>query len=279
MTIMESNLHGIMVPHVPTLLEYGMDNKPSAVVSEMREFGRRMKAWGVTAVVVATTHWRTGDRFLIDDAPLHRTMTTYAGFRQQVEYDCPGQPELAGILRQAGERNLVFTGVERHGADHAVTVPLHFMFPDRDVPVVPLSIAGTPLGAFRWGRTLGRAIRRWGGKVLFVASGSLSHDLDCFFVTGRVLPGYEEFDRQMLGLLAEGKGMDAPGIKPELIGLAKPEGGFRDLFMLLGVLGSRARGVVRAYEKLPGVGMAVVEFADCRESDDEWLVEHDGLVH
>jgi aromatic ring-opening dioxygenase catalytic subunit (LigB family) len=86
----EFNVHGIIVPHVPTLLEDEMDQKPSKVITELRELGQRMKAWGVEAVVVADTHWQTGDRFFIDDSPLHQTETTYYGFRKEVEYDVPG---------------------------------------------------------------------------------------------------------------------------------------------------------------------------------------------
>lgn len=270
----KSNVHGIIVPHVPILMEYEMDNKSSSVVTELREFGKRMKAWGVEVVVMATTHWQTGDKFFIDDSPSHKTVKTYSSFRKEVEYDVPGHPELAGVLLKAGEKNLVFPSVGRHGADHAITVPLHFMFPEKDIPVVPLSIAGTPLCAFRWGRTMGKALRDWGRKVLFVASGSPSHDLDCFFLTGKLLSEHEEFDLQMLKLLSEGKGMEVPNINPDLIGLAKPEGNFRDLFMLLGVLGSETPGLVKAYEKLPGVGMAVIEFTDSGydDGDDRWLI-------
>lgn len=278
----EFNVHGIIVPHVPTLLEDEMDQKPSVVITELRELGKRMKGWGVEAVVVADTHWQTGDRFFIDNSPFHQTETTYYGFRKEVEYDVPGHPELANILLKAGEKNLVFPGVGKHGADHGITVPLHFMFPEKDVPVIPLSIAGTELCAFRWGRTIGKALRDSGRKVLFMASGCFSHDLFSFQM-GKSLAGHEEFDRQVMQLLSKGKGMELPKMEPELIQLAKPEGNFRDLFMLMGVLGSETQGQIRAYEKLPGVGMAVMEFVDSgyNENDDKWLssLQSDGSIH
>jgi len=278
----EFNVHGIIVPHVPTLLEDEMDNKPSKVITELMEIGKRMKEWGVEAVVVADTHWQTGDKFFIDNSPLHRTETTYYGFRKEVKYDVPGHPELANLLQKAGERNLIFPGVEKHGADHAITVPLHFMFPEKAVPVIPLSIAGTELCAFRWGRTIGKTLRDWGHKVLFMASGCFAHDLRSFQM-GRFQVEQGEFDRQIIQLLSEGKGMDLPKIAPELIQSAKPEGNFRDLFMLMGVLGSETQGQIRAYEQLPGVGIAVMEFADSgyNKNDDKWLsdIPSDGTIH
>ncbi|HUW63150.1 MAG TPA: hypothetical protein VMW83_00335 [Spirochaetia bacterium] len=268
------NVHGIMVPHVPPLIEYEMDHKPSQVVGELKYIGRKMKEWGVEAVVIADTHWQTRDKFFIDDSSFHRTVMSYHGFRGEIEYDVAGYPELAGVLLEAAERNLVFPGVEKHGADHAITIPLHFMFPKKDVPVVPLSIAGTPLCAFRWGRTMGETLRHWGGKVLFVASGSLSHDLDSF---SRGLPPakYKEFDRQVLKLLSEGNGMDVLSLNPDLIDAAKSEGNFRDLYMLLGVIGSQTRGHVRAYENLSGIGMGVVEFIDSGYDEGDGVLLRD----
>ncbi|MGI1658278.1 MAG: hypothetical protein ACRKFN_04825 [Desulfitobacterium sp.] len=278
----EFNVHGIIVPHVPILLEDEMDQKPSKVITELRELGKRMKEWGIEAVVVADTHWQTGDRFFIDNSPFHQTETTYYGFRNEVEYDVPGHPELANLLQKAGEKNLVFPGVEKHGADHAITVPLHFMFPEKDVPVVPLSIAGTELCAFRWGRTIGKALRDWGHKTLFIASGCFSHDL-LSFQMARFQAEHGEFDRQVIQLLTEGNGMDLPKIAPELIQSAKPEGNFRDLFMLMGLFGSETQGQIQAYETLPGVGMAVIEFSDSgyNENDDKWLsdIPSDGKIH
>jgi len=94
---------------------------------------------------------------------------------------------------------------------------------------------------------------------------------------------HEEFDRQVLALLSEGTGMDVLAMDKELIKMAKPEGNFRDLCMLLGVMGSQTRGHVRAYDKLPGVGQGVVEFNDSgfNEQDEELVTyyKQKGMIH
>ena len=279
---LEANIHGIIVPHAPTLLEDEMDQKTSSVITALQDAGKRMEEWGVEVVVVATTHWQTQERFFIDNSPFHKTVMDYYGFRREIEYDVSGQPELAKLLLKAGEKNLIFPSALKHGIDHAIAIPLHFMFPDKEIPVIPLSVSGSPLCAFRWGRTLGSTLRNWGGKVLFLASGSLSHDLSCF-MNGRMLEEHEKFDRQVLKLLSQGNGMDVLTIDKKLIQDAQPEGAFRDLCMLLGVMGSQIRGHVQAYEKLPGVGLGVVEFKDSgyNEQDDELLkyYKQHGMMH
>jgi 3,4-dihydroxyphenylacetate 2,3-dioxygenase len=278
----ESNIHGIIVPHAPTLLEDEMNYQVSSVITALQDSGKRIKEWGVEVVVAVTTHWQTEDKFFIDNSSLHETIMDYYGFRRKIEYDVFGHPELADLLLQAGERNLIYPSIRKHGADHAIAIPLHFMFPEKNIPVIPLSVSGSMLCAFRWGRTLGNTLRNWGGKVLFLVSGSLSHDLSCF-MNGKMLLEHEEFDRQVLKLLSEGKGMDVLAIDQELMEAAKPEGAFRDLFMLLGVMGSQTYGDIRAYEKLPGVGMGIIEFTDSgkNEMDDDVLkyFQSFGVVH
>jgi 3,4-dihydroxyphenylacetate 2,3-dioxygenase len=268
----EPNIHGIIVPHAPTLLADEIDFQSSSVITALQDSGKKMKKWGVEVVVAVTTHWQTEDKFFIDNSSLHETVIDYHGVHRKLEYDVLGHPELADLLLRAGERNLIYPSVRKHGTDHAIAIPLHFMFPEKNIPVVPLSVSGSMFCAFRWGRTLRNTLRKWGGKVLFLVSGSLSHDLTCF-MSGRMLVEHEKFDRQVLKLLSEGKGMDVLKIDPELMETAKPEGAFRDLFMLLGVMGSQTHGNIRAYEKLPGVGMGIIEFTDSgkNEMDDDVL--------
>jgi protocatechuate 4,5-dioxygenase beta chain len=69
--------------------------------------------------------------------------------------------------------------------DHAITVPLHFLTPDMDIPIVPVWIAGllVPMPTARRCHALGRALRTavesWPGdaSVAILASGSISLDL------------------------------------------------------------------------------------------------------
>lgn len=267
------NIRGLIVPHAPTLLEDEMDQKPSQVIAALQDMGNRLKAWGIDTVVAATTHWQTADTFYVDDSKLHQTVTDYYGFRREIEYDVAGQTELAQLLVKKGQENLIYPKTYQHGADHAITVPLHFMFPHKEVPVVPLSISGSKLCAFRWGRTLRQAFKEWGRKVLFMASGSLAHDLRGF-IYQQASPEHSLFDEKVLDLLKAGQGMDVLKMDSRLVQTAKPEGDFRDLFMLLGVMGSQSTGQVLAYEKLPGVGLGVVEFQDSGTSEnDEVLVK------
>ncbi len=278
---MKDTIRGLIAPHAPTMLEDELDRKASAVNIKLQEIGKELLDWGIEAVVAVSTHWQT-ESFLVDDADFHRTVTDYYGFRREIEYDVAGKPELARQLLASGEKNLVYPVAAQHGVDHAITIPLHFMFPEKNIPVIPVSVAGSALSAFRWGRILGHTLRQWGGKTLMLVSGSLSHDLMAF-MTGRRRDEYEAFDRQVMQLLTAGNGMDLLNMDSRLIAAAKPEGAFRDLYMLLGAMGSQSRGRVAAYENLPGVGLGVIEFTEAAyaETEEEWLAAFpaSGSIH
>ncbi len=174
------------------------------------------KSGGGEVVVAVTTHWQTEDKFFIDNSLLHETSMEYSNCETQFAYDVFGHPELAELLLQAGERNLIFPSICKHGTDHAIAIPLHFMFSEKNIPVIPLSVSGSMLCSFRWGRTLRDTLRKWGGKVLFLASGSLFHDFNCF-MSGKMLMEHEKLDWQVLKLLSEGKGMDILEIDQSLM--------------------------------------------------------------
>ena len=272
-----SNIHGLLVPHSPTLLEDELMNTPSPIIEALQQKGRRLKDWDIGAVIAVSTHWQTHENFHVDASPFHSTITDYYGFRKEIEYDVAGLPDLARILISGGQKSLLPVSERRRGVDHAVTIPLYFMFPEKNIPVIPLSVSGSPLCAFRWGRQLGKELRSWNRNVLFMASGSLSHDLSAF-MRGSTAADYETFDRRLLQLLSEGNGMDVLNLDPKLIDRSKPEGGFRDLMMLLGVMGSQTRGNVLAYQALPGVGLGVVEFQDAESYPlDEVLLENEAF--
>ncbi len=252
-------MEALIAPHAPTMLEAEMDGILSPVNESLKQTGKELMDKGIDVVIAASTHWITDD-FKVDASPFHRTVYDYYGFRTSLEYDVPGHPELADLVLKTGESEFAYPRTGKRGADHAVTIPMHFLFPEKNVPVVPVSVGGTPEEALLRGRVIRRAAEKSGLNVLFMASGSLSHDLE-FFTTGRHDSAHQLFDRTVMHFLEQGKGMSLTDMDENLLMTGKPEGWFRDLFMLLGFMGTGTRGHVQAYETLPGVGLAVLRFS------------------
>ncbi|MBU6246713.1 MAG: dioxygenase [Xanthomonadaceae bacterium] len=134
------------------------------------------------AIVVASAHYLARSP-RVGGASRPDTVHDFGGFPQalyQLQYRAPGDPALAsrvaGLLETAGMPAVV---EPERGFDHGIWVPLRLMYPDADIPVVPLSIQ--PMHGPAHHLALGRALAplRDDG-VLVIGSGSITHNLHDF---------------------------------------------------------------------------------------------------
>ncbi len=135
------------------------------------------------AIVVASAHWETSLPMLSGRESLD-TIHDFGGFPAElyrVRYDVPGSPataqRAADLLREAG-----FTPAVNgcRGIDHGAWVPLKWMYPERDVPVIQVSVQ-TPLGTAHHLR-VGEALAPLADEgVLIVGSGHVTHNLQDWF--------------------------------------------------------------------------------------------------
>lgn len=130
------------------------------------------------AIVVASAHWDTATP-MVGAASRPETIHDFWGFPDplyDIRYPAPGAPELAGTV----VRHLLAAGQQartaEHGLDHAVWIPLRLMFPEADIPVIPLSIQSHrgPEHHYRLGQALAPLLA---DDVLIVGSGNLTHNL------------------------------------------------------------------------------------------------------
>jgi 4,5-DOPA dioxygenase extradiol len=163
---------------------------PGKAGAQLTELGRTLQK--PQAVLVVSPHWMTREA-QVGAVARPDTIHDFGGFAPalyELEYPAKGHPTLAAKVRDLLERNgWPATLDERRGLDHGAWVPLRFLYPDADVPVLQLSMP-TRLdahSAFAFGRTLA-ALAQEG--VLIVASGSLTHNLYEFRSANGVEPDY-----------------------------------------------------------------------------------------
>ena len=100
--------------------------------------GRRPKA-----VLVISAHWMT-PRPTLGSATSHSLLFDYYGFPDytyQLTYPAPGSPDVAARAAEL----LAYAGIasdmdDERGIDHGVFVPFKLIYPDADVPIVPMSL-------------------------------------------------------------------------------------------------------------------------------------------
>ncbi len=95
--------------------------------------------------------------------------------------EIPGNPELAQRLTREIMQSVDVAYAEEWRCDHGIMVPLHFLTPDYDIPVIPMNIncQGPPLTPLHRAWAFGEAIRRACDsvpeKIALVGTGGISH--------------------------------------------------------------------------------------------------------
>jgi aromatic ring-opening dioxygenase catalytic subunit (LigB family) len=148
------------------------------------------------AMVVVSGHWE--ERVPTVGTAEHPALVyDYYGFpaeTYQLKWPAPGSPEVAEraaeLLRKSG---LPVAGDPTRGFDHGVFVPLKVAFPEADIPVVPLSLAGSLDPALHL--AVGRALAPLRDEgVPIIGSGMSFHNLRGYFQRD-ALERSAEFDR------------------------------------------------------------------------------------
>ena len=139
------------------------------------------------AIVIVSAHWDTAVP-TVGFADRPETIYDFWGFPEELytlRYPATGCREAAQEVVAAIEAaGLPVQRDEQRGLDHGAWIPLRLMFPDADVPVIPLSLQsrGGPEAAWRLGRALAPLAAR---GFLVIGSGNVTHNLRDFQTVAR----------------------------------------------------------------------------------------------
>ncbi len=151
--------------------------QPGATGPHWRELGQRLPT--PRAILVLSAHWDTPTA-TVSAATQPTTIHDFYGFPEplyQLRYPAPGAPDVAALVQQHLQQHGIATALHaERGLDHGAWVPLLFLRPQADLPVLQLSIQAQrdPAWHYRIGQAL-QPLRDQG--VLILASGSSSHNL------------------------------------------------------------------------------------------------------
>jgi 2,3-dihydroxyphenylpropionate 1,2-dioxygenase len=149
--------------------------------------------------------------------------------------------------------------------DHGVMVPLHFLTPDYDLPVIPINIncQGPPLTpyarAYRFGRKLKAACDAHSKRIAVIATGGLSH-WPATPDSGKI---NEAWDRDFLKRWCANDESALAAYKDEDVYLQAGQGGFEiRTFIAAAGVADGSKGRVYCYEPIPifAVGCTVARF-------------------
>jgi aromatic ring-opening dioxygenase catalytic subunit (LigB family) len=167
-------------------------------------------------------------------------------------YTIKSRPDVAAHLRGVAiESGFDLALTQQFTVDHSVVVPLHFMTPDMQVPVIPIFVSGhvPPLPSARrcyeLGVTIKRAIESWHEPLRVVVVGSGSFSLEVF--GPRIAPGKSDgvpdpkWAKRVCALLEQGatETLLSEATQDQLLRAGNVGGELLDWIAMLGAVGAR----------------------------------------
>lgn len=271
------------ITHVPSIWLSRQPGKfhgiRRAAEEGLQEVARRTVEAGADTYMIADAHWLNTIGFHINGKARHEgsyTSHELPHFIPELSYDYPGAPDLAELVKEEiannGQRvhNHTVSGL---GLEYASLIPMELM----NDPASPIAVL--PIGCNLYssidenrqvGEAIGRAIRRSGRKVAFLASGSLSHRFpENEFAVEYLDTISSEFNRTMdlrvLEMWTQGRVSEFLELLPEYSEKCSGEAAMVDTAMLFGLLGWDAYEgtgeILCPYFPSTGTGQVVVDFS------------------
>jgi 4,5-DOPA dioxygenase extradiol len=166
------------------------------------------------AILMVSAHWLTRGATLVTASGAPAMNYDIVGFPREIyefKYAAPGHPVVAREVTRALEGHTPVHPDTAWGLDHGTWLPLKYMYPDANIPVLQLSIDYGRPPAFHY--ALGQRLRTLRSKgVLVIGSGNVVHNLGERGGTGITETPRDwavEFDQRMASAVAAGRHEEA----------------------------------------------------------------------
>lgn len=190
---------GFGVPHTPVFPFFVERDGPDCEIAQLfRKLTEHLEQIKPDLIVMFDTdHLNT---FFLDNLPIF-AVGVADGFKGPIDevrsvpvQTVKSRGDVAAHLRDAGvHAGFDISLLQEYGVDHSVFVPLHFMTPKLNIPVIPIFISGhvPPLPparrCYELGQAIGKAVTSWKEPLRVAMFGSGSFSLEVW--GPRIAPG------------------------------------------------------------------------------------------
>lgn len=245
-----SLLATIFAPNTPTLIgNLGIDHIET--VKSLKSIGKNLPE-KPEFIVIASPHFQTKGGFGVVTSEKIRQIYDFYGFPEElysVKYEPKGSPENAKeLLELLREEGIPAGEANEWGLDHGAWSPLLHIFPDYDIPVIPVSIS-RDLDAENHEK-LGKSIRKLSETkdLVLITTGSIIHRLDLWQNGGNLPEEALEYLDICLSAFKSGSFESIWNAPLDLYRAAQPEGGEAPLRILSGSIGREFNSHILANE-------------------------------
>ncbi|WP_312700816.1 AmmeMemoRadiSam system protein A [Sedimentibacter sp.] len=259
--------NAFIVPHPPLIIPRvgrGQEIKIEKTVKAYDTIAKKIAALSPDTIVVATPHSIMYSDY-IHISPGKSAKGDFGEFGEKdISFEAEYDTEFSHKLSELAERNDIPAGTlgeRKKSLDHGTMVPLHFVNKYyTDYKLVRIGISGLSfMEHYELGRCISETAEMLGRKVVFIASGDLSHMLKDEGPYGYSDEG-PEFDKEVTEAMSSGDFMRFLTFDEEFCEAAA-ECGLRSFIMMAGALdGKDVNSELLSYEGPYGVGYAVASF-------------------
>ncbi len=268
-------LGAFIVPHPPLIIPEvgkGEEKKVQKTIESYHEIARQIAKLKPDTIIITTPHSILySDYFHI--SPGSSAKGNFGRFGAKdisflAEYDELFVEELEAL----SERKQIEAGTlgeKDKSLDHGTMVPLYFINQYlKDYKLVRIGLSGLPVtDHYRLGRCIKETADKLNRRIVFVASGDLSHRLKEDGPYGYAKEG-EEFDKKVTEAMKEGDFLRLLTLSPDLCEAAA-ECGLRSFIIMAGALsGLSVEPEFLSYEGTFGVGYGVCAYKITGEDDN-----------
>lgn len=244
-----SIIKGVIAPHPPIIVpEVGGEERRQAIetIKAMEEIAVRVNEVDPELIIFTTPHGAVFQDALTVSTLNPLTGNLKAFGAESVNFQYPNDLEFAEeLLREAAQEGIPLVPLDNDLAreyrislnlDHGITVPLYFLEKAGvTCPILPISIGFLPFEElYQFGTLIKKAAEKLKRRVVFVASGDLSHRL-----TKEAPAGYhpkgQVYDQLLVDLLKKKRVADIIEMDQELVETAG-ECGLCSFIIMLGLL-------------------------------------------
>ncbi|HWT74795.1 MAG TPA: AmmeMemoRadiSam system protein A [Mobilitalea sp.] len=263
-----------IVPHPPLIVPEvgkGQERVVNKSVESYREVAKRIAALKPDTIIITSPHSiMYSDYFHISPGKTARGDFGRFGAKKvafQVEYD----EEFVEALEACAEKEGIEAGTlgeKEPQLDHGTMVPLYFINEFlSDYKLVRIGLSGLSFPEhYRLGKCITKTSEKLNRRIVFVASGDLSHKLKEEGPYGFAQEGVQ-FDKEITEAMKAGDFLHFMEFTPDFCDSAA-ECGLRSFIIMAGALsGKEVAPELLSYEGTFGVGYAVCEFKMIGESE------------
>lgn len=159
------------------------DPEHQQLVAALKQYSAELKRPDV--IFVLSAHWEESESLKVTASANPNLYYDYYNFppeSYEIQYPCPGAPELAAKIQETLQAKGLPTELEtERGLDHDVFVPVKLLYPEADIPVLQLSMHSS-LDADQH-LAIGEALRDLDiENLLIIGSGFTFHNMRVFYV-------------------------------------------------------------------------------------------------